>query len=160
MSDQQGKRAYPPGGFIRRMKAELIKSCLILSGIATPDGTHPTGRHFTILRAKINASVLTLAGFASTYFFVVLPIREAHHTGTLHQTLIALVLSICLAYGGIVSLITDQRDEKTMFVGPGRRLWWTSLARLTMYGMWFVTGLVLLAWYLYVRLIGVRLIWN
>ncbi len=42
-----------------------------------------------------------------------------------------------------------------MRVGADGRLWWTRKGLLFRYGMWITIGLTLIAWYLYVRFMGV-----
>jgi hypothetical protein len=139
---------------LRITKAEIAKAWLNLNGVATPDGSHPTGRHITVLRTKILGAVSTLIALVTAYFFILRPIEEARRTGTLHQNLFGLVVPIIFLYGGVAMLATDLRDEKTLRAGPEGKLWSTRKGRIFQYGMWGTIILILLAWYLYVRSIG------
>ena len=65
-------------------------------------------------------------------------------------------MPIVLLYCGFAMLVTDLRDEKTMRAGTEGRLWWTHKGRIFQYAMWGTTIFVLIAWYLYVRSIGLR----
>jgi len=73
--DQPPQRIHPTSGR-GGVKTAVIKVPFNLNGIATPDGTHPTGRRVTVLRTKIFGAVFTLIGLATAYFFVLLPIEE------------------------------------------------------------------------------------
>jgi len=74
----------------------------------------------------------------------------------LHQGLSGLVTPIVLLYSGVAMLVTDLRDERTVRAGPEGRLWWTRKGRIFINGMWATTALMLIAWYFYVRSIGLR----
>jgi len=156
MCDQPRNGIHPTATRGGSVKTALIKARLNLNGIATPDGTHPTGRFVTVLRTKIWGAVFTLTGLATAYFFILRPIEVAKRNGVLHQGLYGLVMPILLLYSGVAALVTDLRDEKTMRAGPEGRLWWTLRGRVVVYGMWLATALMLIAWYLYVRSIGLK----
>ena len=132
-----------------------MKAWFNLNGVATPDGAHPTGRRVSVLGTKIIGAACALIGLVSGYCFIFLPIEEAKHNGTLRQNPFGLVMPIALLYGGVMILVTDLRDEKTTRVGADGRLWWTRKGLLFRYGMWITIVVTLIAWYLYVRFIGV-----
>jgi hypothetical protein len=148
---------HPGGGRGGDIKNAIVKAWFNLNGIATPDGTHPTGRRVTVLRTKILGAVFTLTGLASAYFFILRPIEAAKRNGVLHQGLFGLVMPIVLLYCGVATLVTDLRDERTMRTGAEGRLWWTRKGRIFQYGMWITTALTSIALYLYVRSIGLKL---
>jgi hypothetical protein len=155
MGDQPPKPIQPidrRGG----IKTSIVNAWANLNGIASPDGTHPTGRRVTVLRTKIIGAVFTVIGLATAYFFILRPIEEAKRNGMLHQSLFGLVMPIVLLYCGVAILVTDLRDEKTMRAGAEGRLWWTRQGRIFQYGLWITTVLMIIAWYLYVRSIGLN----
>jgi hypothetical protein len=88
----------------------MTKAWLNLSGIATPDGMHPTGRRHSALRAKIVGAVFTLTGLSTAYFFIVRPIEEAERSGVLRQGLYGLAMPIVLLCSGVAMLVADLRD--------------------------------------------------
>jgi hypothetical protein len=108
-----------------RGRTEIVKAWLNLNGIATTDGTHPTGRRVSVLRTKVLGLASILAGLATAYFFIVRPIIEANGTGVLHQSPFGLVMPITLHYVGIAMLAADLRDAKTMRAGAEGKLFWT-----------------------------------
>ena len=152
----QPRQGIHPTGERGGAKTNIVKAWLNLNGIATPDGTHPTGRHVTVLRTKILGAVSTLTGLVTAHFFILRPIEEAKRNGALHQNLFGLVMPIILLYCGVAMLATDLRDEKTMQAGVEGRLWWTRKGRIFQYGMWGTTILMLIAWYFYLRSIGLK----
>jgi hypothetical protein len=155
MGDQPPQRDHPTGGR-GTIRTRFVNAWSNLNGIATPDGTHPTGRRVTVLKTKIIGAVFTLIGLTAAYFFVLRPIEEAKRNVVLHQSLFGLVMTIVLLYWGVATLVTDLRDEKTMRAGAENRLWWTPKGRILTYGSWFTIVLTLIAWYLYVRSIGLN----
>jgi hypothetical protein len=136
------------------VRTNIFKAWLNLNGIATPDGAHPTGRRVSVLRTKIFGVASTLAGLATAYFFILRPIEEAKRNGVLRQGLFGLVMPIVLLCYGVAILVTDLRDEKTMRAGAEGKLWWTRKGSVFQYVMWGAIALTLIAWYLYVRSIG------
>jgi hypothetical protein len=136
------------------IRHSIVQAWLNLNGVATPDGAHPTGRHVSIFRTKVLGVAATLIGLVTGYFFILRPIAEAQRTGVLYQGPFGLVMPIYLVYCGVAMLVTDLRDEKTLRAGPEGRLWWTWKGRIFLYGSWGATALTLIAWYLYVRSIG------
>ena len=134
----------------------IAKAWLNLNGIATPDGAHPTGRRVSVLRTKIFGALTALIGLATAYFFILRPIVEAKRNGVLRQGLFGLIMPITLLYCGVAILVTDLRDEKTMRAGVEGRLWWTRKGRIFQYAMWGAIALTLVAWYVYVRSIGLN----
>jgi hypothetical protein len=155
MGDQIPPGTHPPAESDGSLRANLTKAWLTLNGIATPEGAHPTGRHVSVLRTKIWGVVFALGGLATAYYFILRPIEEAKRTGVLHQGPFGLVMPIVLLYGGLATLVTDLRDEKTMRAGPEGRLWWTRKGRIFQYGMWGSAALTLISWYFYVRSMGI-----
>jgi hypothetical protein len=145
-----------PQTMLRGIQSRIKKAWLNLNGIATPDGAHPTGRRVTVLRTRVIGTVLVLTSLATGHFFILRPIEEAKRNGVLHQGLFGLVIPIVLLYCGVATLVTDLRDEKTLRAGAEGRLWWMRKARIFQYGMWITAALMLIAWYLYVRSIGLK----
>ena len=97
-----------------------------------------------------------MIGLATAYLFILRPINEATRGAVLHQGLFGLVMPIVLLYCGIGILVTDLRDEKTMRAGVEGRLWWTRKGRIFQHVMWLAIVLTLMAWYEYVRSIGLN----
>jgi len=145
-----------PNAHLGGARGEIIRALRTLSGIPTPDGTHPTGRHFSLLRTRIGGAIFTLAGLITAYIFILKPVEEATHTGVLRQGLFGSVMPVVLVYGGIAQLVMDLRDEKSLRIGEDGRLWWTRRARVVIYGMWGATALAMIVWYLYVRNLGLN----
>jgi hypothetical protein len=97
-----------------------------------------------------------LTGFISAYYFIWHPIEEAKRSGVLRQGVYGLFIPILLLCAGVATLATDLRDEKSLWVGPDGKLWWTRRARLAIYGMWGATFAFLGLWYIYGRSIGLE----
>ena len=135
-------------------KANLRKAWLNLSGVATPEGIHPTGRHVSILRTKVTGGVMALGGIAAGYYFILLPLVQAKKTGVLHQGPFGLVMPIVLFYAGAMTLATDVRDAAMWEADTQNRLRWTRRGNLFRYGMWGFALANVLIWCLYVRSIG------
>ncbi|GEM_PF-2688006 len=130
----------------------LIKSWLILYGIPTPDGEHPTGRRISALRSKVLGAVCAVIGLVTTYYFIWRPIENAtEHTGELHQGIFALFLPAVLLFGGIVQLALDLRDEKSLKIGDNGHLEFTRRARIVELGLLLAVLAWCVGWYLYVR---------
>ena len=136
------------------LRKSIVQAWLNLNGVATPDGAHPTGRHVSIFRTTVLGVAATLIGLVTGYFFILRPIGQAKRVGVLHQGPFGLIMPMILLYCGVAMLVTDLRDEKTLRAGPEGRLWWTRKGRIFLYGSWGATALMLIAWYLYVRSIG------
>jgi hypothetical protein len=136
------------------IRGEFFKSLLILHGFATPDGSHPTGRRVSVLRSKVGGAILLLTGLAAAYFFILRPIEDAKRTGVLDQGPYGLFVPIIMAYGGVATLLSDLRDEKSLRAGADGRLYWTRRGLIVLYGLLGATLLTVIAWYLYVRSIG------
>jgi hypothetical protein len=153
--DQPGQRMQQTGRRRVSGRHAMMKAWLNLNGAATPDGAHPTGRRVSVVRTKIIGAAFTLTGLATAYFFIFLPIEEAKRNGVLRQSPFGLLLPIALLYWGVMILVTDLRDEKTMRVAAEGRLHWTRKGLVIRYGMWITIVVTLIAWYMYVRFIRV-----
>jgi hypothetical protein len=153
MSDQT-PQPIPSADRGASMKTRIAQAWLNLNGIATPDGAHPTGRRVTVLRTKTIGAVCTFTGLATAYLFILRPIQEAKRNGVLHQGPFGLVMPLVLLYCGIAILVTDLRDEKTLRVGMQGRLSSTRKGRIFQYGMWLTLCVLVVAWCLYVRSLG------
>jgi hypothetical protein len=138
------------------VRTNIFKAWLNLNGIATPDGTHPTGRRVSVFRTKIFGVASTVTGLVTAYFFILRPVIEAKAGGVLRQGPFGLVLPITLFYSGIAILVTDLRDEKTMRAEAEGRLFWTRKGRIFQYVLCAAVALTLIAWYVYVRWIGLN----
>ena len=130
----------------------LIKGALILYGIPTPEGDHPTGRRISALRSKVSGAVLAAIGLVTAYSLIWRPIENAkQHSGELHQGIVTLCLPAVLLYGGILQLALDLRDEKSLRIGDDGRLKFTRRARVVELGVLFAVAAWCVGWYLYVR---------
>ena len=96
-----------------------------------------------------------MTGLVAAYVFLVLPIEETKRNGILRQSPFSLLIFSALLYWGVGILVTDLRDEKTTRVGAEDSLWWTGKGLAFRYGLWTAIALMLIAWYLYPRSIGV-----
>jgi hypothetical protein len=138
-----------------RVRKELIRGWLTLSGIPTPDGDHPTGRRMTAFRSRFTGAVLTVAGVVAAYYFVWQPIQRATRlAGELHQGPFGLICPGVMVYCGLCQLVFDLRDEKSLRIGSDGRLKFTARARLVELGVLLAVATWCLGWYLYVRSLG------
>jgi hypothetical protein len=156
MADDLEKEVSPNGIPLRGAKGQIIRALRTLSGIPTPDGEHPTGRHHSLLRTKMGGAIAALTGLITAYVFILKPIEEAKHTGVLHQSPFGIIISALLLSGGIAQLFVDLRDEKSVYIGDDGRLWWTRRSRIVMYSMWGSCAWAVVVWYLYVRGLGLN----
>jgi len=124
------------------VRTSIVRAWLNLNGVATPDGVHPTGRHVSILRAKVLGAATALIGLVTAYFFILRPIEEAKRIGVLHQGPFGLLMPMILLYCGVAMLVTDLRDEKTLRSGPQGRLLWTRKGRMASFVAAAATALV------------------
>jgi hypothetical protein len=125
-----------------------------LTGVATPDGPHPTGRRVSLLRYRIGAVLALFIGLATAYAFIVRPIVHAKGSGEIHPGVFGLCIPAFLLYAGIAQLLVDIRDEKSLRIGGNGRLRFTRTARLFEWGGLVAVAVICVAWYLYARSLG------
>ena len=104
--------------------------------------------------SRIFGALLIPASLIAAYYWIVVPVREAQHTGELHYYMKGLLLPPSFLYLGCVLLVADMRDGQFRETGPDGKPKLTSNGRKFIAGLVAVLATTMVIWYFYLRSIG------